>query len=335
MAFRTPLKFIVHATDVDQDPIDIAYQNCTAAEITQITTEMIRQYGLNPSATIAYADTGNMGLISNTNLDVGAGVSNTGGSAPSEADTPNVTTFTDNYNKLTGAFHGLNAPTFTRGTEISNATNTAYSFPCYYAGVINGEHTIRQFNLDDMLDTFWHPAATRLVAGGTGDDAAGTYITHTASSLTNHTLLDSRSIYVDTQAEQGAYSADGIPEDAFQRVVRQTYKIFRRNSASAAAMPHLIGQLKDGSQRALPHATLSSQLQAIARYGAINEVDYRIQYKLASSTTGYTTKSTLLDTRLDGSTYLTKQVGDEYRSQEVPSGSSTTITTYNFGIKIS
>ena len=102
-------------------------------------------------------------------------------------------------------------------------------------------------------------------------------------------------------------------------------------------MPYLVGFAKNVSiPQLIPHATLSSQLQAIARYGAINEASYRIQYKLASSTSGYTTKSTVIDTKLDGSTYLTEYVGaDDYRSQEVPSGSAITVTTYNFGIKIS
>ena len=101
-------------------------------------------------------------------------------------------------------------------------------------------------------------------------------------------------------------------------------------------MPYLVGFAKGvTTPQLIQHATLSSQLQAIARYGAINEASYRIQYAFAASTSGYTTRATAIDTKLNSSAYLTRQVSDDYRSQEVPAGSATTISTYNFGIKIS
>ena len=330
MAVRIPLKLIINSASSN-----ISFQRCTQTEVNQVTTEMIRQYGANPSATIAYGS-GNMGTISNTRLDVGAAGSDPNNFNDSD-ETADVTTQTANYNKLIGAFHGLSAPSFSRGTEISNSTNTAFSFPCYIDDASGDAQSIRQFNLDDMLDTFWHPAAIRIVAGGTGADAAGSYITHTTNSLSNHTLVQNNQIFTDTRATASAYTAAGIPEGFNQQTVINGYYIHRRNSASAAAMPYLVGFAKNVSiPQLIPHATLSSQLQAIARYGAINEASYRIQYKLASSTSGYTTKSTVIDTKLDGSTYLTEYVGaDDYRSQEVPSGSAITVTTYNFGIKIS
>ena len=40
----------------------------------------------------------------------------------------------------------------------------------------------------------------------------------------------------------------------------------------------------------------------------------------------------MLDTRLNSSTRLTNQVGDDYRAQEVPSGSATTISTHRLYI---
>ena len=329
MAFRTPLKLIINASGSN-----ITFQNCTAAEITQVTTEMIRQYGANPSATISVGS-GNMGTITDTRLEVGA-VGNDATNFDTQSETADVSTETVSYNKLVGAFHGVSAPSFSRGTEISNSTNTAFSFPCYIDDASGDAQSIRQFSLDDMLDTFWHPTATRLAAGGAGADAAGTYTINSATSLSGHTRVSATPIFTDTRATASDYSAAGIPEAADQQDVVLNYYLYRRNSTSAAAMPYLVGFEKgEVIPRLIPHATLSSQLQAVARYGAINESSYRIQYAFAASTSGYTTRATALDTKLNSSAYLTLKVGDDYRSQEVPAGSVATAATYNFGIKIS
>ena len=329
MAFRTPLKLIINASGSN-----ITFQNCTAAEITQVTTEMIRQYGANPSATISVGS-GNMGAITDTRLEVGA-VGNDATNFDTQGETADVSTETVSYNKLVGAFHGVSAPSFSRGTEISNSTNTAFSFPCYIDATSTAESSIRQFNLDDMLDTFWHPVAEAIVAGGTTPDAAGSYITHTATSLANHTLVSSTPIFTDTRATASDYTAGGVPEAADQQDVVTNYYLLRRNVSTVNYTPYLVGFAKNVSiPQLIPHATLSSQLQAIARYGAINESGYRIQYAFAASTSGFTTRATAIDTKLNSSAYLTRQVGDDYRSQEVPAGSAATISTYNFGIKIS
>jgi hypothetical protein len=329
MAVRIPLKLIINSANSD-----ISFQRCNQTEVNQITTEMIRQYGANPSATISVG-TGNMGNITDTRLEVGA-VGNDATNFDTQSETADVSTETVTYNKLVGAFHGVSAPSFSRGTEISNATNTAFSFPCYIDDASGDAQGIRQFNLDDMLDTFWHAAATRLAAGGAGVDAAGTYTINSATSLSNHTRVSATPIFTDTRATASDYTAGGVPEAADQQDVVLNYYLYRRNSTSAAAMPYLVGFAKGvTTPQLIQHATLSSQLQAIARYGAINEASYRIQYAFAASTSGYTTRATAIDTKLNSSAYLTRQVSDDYRSQEVPAGSATTISTYNFGIKIS
>ena len=330
MAVRIPLKLIINSASSN-----ISFQRCTQTEVNQVTTEMIRQYGANPSATISVGS-GNMGTITDTRLEVGA-VGNDATNFDTQGETADVSTETVSYNKLVGAFHGVSAPSFSRGTEISNSTNTAFSFPCYIDDATGDAQSIRQFNLDDMLDTFWHPAATRMVGASTsGADSAGTYTMSSATSLSNHTRVSATPIFTDTRATASDYTAAGVPEAADQQDVVLNYYLYRRNSASAAAMPYLVGFAKGVSiPQLIPHATLSSQLKAIARYGAINESSYRIQYAFAASTSGFTTRATAIDTKLNSSAYLTRQVGDDYRSQEVPAGSAATISTYNFGIKIS
>ena len=54
----------------------------------------------------------------------------------------------------------------------------------------------------------------------------------------------------------------------------------------------------------------------------------------SSSTTGYQTRATAVDTKLNSSAYITNEVYvDDYRAQEVPAGSAATVTTYNFAIR--
>ena len=330
MAVKIPLKLVINSASSN-----VSFQVCTQAEVIQISTEMIRQYGANPSATISVGS-GNMGAITDTRLEVGA-VGNDATNFDTQGETADVSTETVSFNALVGAFHGVSAPSFSRGTEISNSTNTAFSFPCYIDATSTAESSIRQFNLDDMLDTFWHPVAEAIVAGGTTPDAAGSYITHTATSLANHTLVSSTPIFTDTRATASDYTAGGVPEAADQQDVVTNYYLLRRNVSTVNYTPYLVGFAKNVSiPQLIPHATLSSQLQAIARYGAINESGYRIQYRFGTGTgSSFTTKSTAIDTKLNSSAYLTRQVGDDYRSQEVPAGSAATISTYNFGIKIS
>ena len=65
MTVRIPLKI------VEDTSTGFSLQDCSAAEIVIITNEMIRQYGANPSATLAVG-TGNLGTITDTRLKAGA-----------------------------------------------------------------------------------------------------------------------------------------------------------------------------------------------------------------------------------------------------------------------
>jgi len=110
------------------------------------------------------------------------------------------------------------------------------------------------------------------------------------------------------------------------------------SAETASTMPALAGYKKAdaaGLLTVIPSESFSSQLQAIARYGAINEASYRIQYAFGSSTSGYNTRATAVDTKLNSSAYITNEVYvDDYRAQEVPAGSATTVTTYQFAARL-
>ena len=72
-------------------------------------------------------------------------------------------------------------------------------------------------------------------------------------------------------------------------------------------------------------------MQEWIRYTAVSSSDgYSISYNVGSSGSGNTRGSGMADTRLNGSgNYQTRQINtDDYRAQEFPDGTPTTIATY-------
>ena len=163
----------------------------------------------------------------------------------------------------------------------------------------------------------------------------GTYtVTDSSSAATNYTVVDgSNPIFTDTRADTSAYSADGIPETLDQPSTITNYYLHRRNAATST--PSVFPVLIDSGNnlQSMSNSTVDSVLGAWLRYwAAASDNGYKIAYTIATS--GGTTRGTaMVDTRLDGAgNYQTRQVGDDYRSQEFPNGSAGTITTYNLRI---
>ena len=80
--------------------------------------------------------------------------------------------------------------------------------------------------------------------------------------------------------------------------------------------------------------TFQTLLSEWIRYTAASSSDgYKITYTLGSSGSGNTKGTAIANTKLNGSgNYQTRQVGDDYRAQEFPSGTPTTANTYNLRI---
>ena len=72
----------------------------------------------------------------------------------------------------------------------------------YYDGT-----SIKAMNLQDVKDTFLHPAIDLLTSGSTGTDQAGTYHISTSSSVSGSTLVSATPVFSDTGADTGAYTA--------------------------------------------------------------------------------------------------------------------------------
>lgn len=287
----------------------------SAAEITAIQTEAIRLYGANPSVTLSVvASAGNLGTLSDTRLQAGAGTTDPI-NYDTLAETPDVSTVTVNYAKINQAYD----------TSEVSWTDASYSYPLYYdAG------NLREMTATDFADTFIYPAIDSLTTGSTGTAQAGTYFISTASSVAGATEVSGTAtpVFTDTRANAAAYTADSLPETQDQPTTITNYYLHRINSAAAAGHELPICYTKTGTNlQQTPSATFETALQSMIRYYAAEIVGTKISYSING--TGNNRGTAMTDTKLDGSTYLQRFVNtDDYRTQEVPSGTATTISTY-------
>jgi len=298
-------------------------QRCTQAEKTALVRETIRQYGIAPSVVLTVGS-GNLGNLSDTRLKAGAA-----GSDSTNFDTAgelaDVSTVTVNYNRVIQTINSIN-------TLESGDDN--YSFPLY----LDGDNNLRAMTLTDVYDTFVAPAVLLMCTSDTGTDQAGTYtITSSTTAASGETLVSSTAVFTDTRANAGAYTAGGLPETVDQPTTITNYYLHSIDPASAATIVRPLVNVRANTDRIqmYPVTKLRDFLRhAIQR--AASTTDHSgstIRYSFSSTGTTSARGTAMLDTRLNSSTRLTNQVGDDYRAQEVPSGSATTISTHRLYIQ--
>jgi hypothetical protein len=177
----------------------------------------------------------------------------------------------------------------------------------------------------EMEETFFTPAVNLLADGS---DRPGTFRIHTATSLTGNTLTSSDAIFLDTRANVGAYAAAGIPETVDQPTTVTSYYLFSTDAASAVT--HKIPFYIDNTNKNINQYTQSEWnaiLLAGIRHTASEISGVKLSYNINGS--GNNKGSGMVNTKLNGSgNYKTRQVGDDYRSQEFPDGSAATIATH-------
>lgn len=304
MAVRTPLK--LNGSNL---------QEMTTVEIEAIQAEAIRQYSLSPSVTLSVLGSGgNLGTLNDTRLIAGAGTTDVT-NYDTEAETPNVSTTTVGYSRIDQS----------NSTGLSNWTDATYSYPLYYDG---GD--LREMTAEDFGDTFITPAIDQLTSGSIGTNQAGTYHISTSDSVAGSTLISSDPVFTDTRANAAAYTAGGIPETLDQPTTITNYYLHRINGASEGSYELPICYTKSGTNLyQTPADTFKSSLNTMIDYYAALVTGTRIRYVYNFNGEGANRGSAMTDTKLNSSTYLQRFVNtDDYRTQEVPSGSATTINTY-------
>jgi hypothetical protein len=288
-------------------------QAMTTAMVDQVVDQIVYQYSQNPSVTLSVvSSSGSLDAMSDTRLQAGAASTSTT-STPSEATTAEPSVVTVTYDKITE----------TRAT-VTPTTDTGKTWPVYY----NSSNQIQAMSLADVKDTFLHPAIDLLSSGSTGTQQGGTYHITTSSSG----AVSSTAVFANTQADTSAYTAGGIGETLDQPTTLTSYYLHKLAGSDTSYTLPLFVTGSDMLQ-SFPEATFESLIQEWIRYTAVSSTDgYSISYNIGGS--GNNRGSGMADTRLNGSgNYQTRFVNtDDYRAQEFPNGTATTINTYYLNI---
>ena len=292
-------------------------QEMSTTEVNEIVDQIVYQYSLNPSVSLSVVgSSGTLSSITDTRLQAGS-QSTSVSSFPSEATTAEPSVVTVTYDKISE----------TRAT-ITPTADTGTTWPVYYTS----GGAIQAMSLTDVKDTFLHPAIDLLTSGSLTTQQAGTYHINTSTSVTGSTEVSgaNTAVFVDTRANTGAYSAGSIPETLDQPTNITSYYLHKiTGSDTSYTLPMSIDS--SNNLQVFPEATFESLIQEWIRYTAVSSTDgYSLSYNIGTSGSGNTRGSGIADTRLNGSgNYQTRFVNtNDYRAQEFPNGTATTIATY-------
>ena len=292
-------------------------QEMSTAMVDTIVDQIVYQYSLNPSVTLSVVSSGgSLDAITDTRLQAGAASTNAS-AFPSEATTAEPSVVTVTYDKITE----------TRAS-VTPTADTGKTWPVYYTSSGN----VQAMNLTDVKDTFLHPAIDLLTAGTTTAQQAGTYHINTSSNVTGSTEVSASAttVYADTRADTSAYTSGGITETQDQPTTINSYYLHRINGSDNTFVEPVFIDSGDNIKEYL-ETDFESLMQEWIRYTAVSSSDgYSISYNVGSSGSGNTRGSGMADTRLNGSgNYQQRYVNtDDYRAQEFPDGTPTTIATY-------
>jgi len=295
-------------------------QEMTSAEIVEWQKAAIFVYAQSPTSVLTVVSgSGSLAAMNDTRKMAGA-VSTNASAFVAEGTTAEPGTKNVSYDKVT--------QTLTT-SGIGQTADSGTTFPVYY----DGSGNIQAMNLTDFKDTFIEPAIDLLIAGSESNDTGGTYsITTSSTAATGYTNVSTTAVFVDTRANTGLYSSGGIPETLDQPQTITSYFLHRRNGADSDPTRNLLLIDGDNNLQEGATATMKTLIGNWIRYDAANTTGQKITYTMATSG-GNTRGTAIVDTRLNGAgNYQTRQVGDDYRSQEFPNGSAATITTYNLRI---
>jgi hypothetical protein len=315
MTVRTPVYY--NGTDI---------VNMTATHITQWKTYIAYLYSTAPTVTVTVVS--GSGTLSPTMADtrLKAGAASTNASAfVAEGTTAEPATVTVAYDKITG-------PTY--NTSLGAQADTSnIAFPAYKDG-----NNIKAMSLTDYVDTFIYATLDAMITASESSATNGTYTIATSSSVTNYTEVSgaNTAVFLDTRANTGAYSAAGIPETLDQPSTITSFFVQRASFGRVfpSVAPLLVDA--DGNLNQVDLTSDTTSFNAILKndirfYAAEDTGGHKLSYNINGS--GNTRGTAMVDTRLNGAgNYQTRQVSDDYRSQEFPNGSAATISTYTFKI---
>jgi len=304
-------------------------QEMTDAQVLLHRQKAIYQYSLDPSAllTVVSNSGANMAAITDTRLKSGVSVGSESTDPSASTSAPSATTDVS-FDKINFAYD-------TSSGQTEDNDNRA--FPIYR----NSDGDIRAMSLDDMKDTFLHPAIDLMVvADASADDSnvAGTYRIHTASSLTDFTEVSGAgtAIFTDTTSTgfaAGSIGTAGTTQTGSSSTV-QNFFLMRRNGTDVDTSSIKLAQINsDGNIQEYSDGG-TELLGNWLKFTAGQSGDgYKITYAIGESVSGTQRGSSILNKQLGSTVTSTTLVNtNDYRAQQFPSGSATTTNTYLFKI---
>ena len=296
MAARTPVKIdsnnLKEMSSSDRDAIIARAKWLYLADQSVLLTQV--------------GSSGSLDAMSDTRTQAGAATTHAS-SFRSAGDTPNVETVTVAYDKITEA---------TAGSLTFNDSNNI-RFPVY----VDASNNIKAMTPQEMFDSYADTLTDAIIA------ALPYQIGTSTTPPSGYTNVSTTAVFTDTRANAGAYTAGGITETQDQPTTITNYYLHRANGTETeySAKPMYI----DGNQniKEYTEAEFDAIMKEMIRYTAVNLSSHLIRYSVNGS--GTNLGSGMVNTKLDSSTYAQREVGgDDYRTQEFPSGSAATITTY-------
>ncbi len=212
--------------------------------VDEIVDQIVYQYSTDPGVSLSVVgSSGTLAAIDDTRLQAGA-MSTHASSFPSEATTAEPSTVTVTYDKISHA-----------NATVSPTVDTAKTWPVYKTAANN----IQAMSLQDVKDTFLHPAIDLLTAATSTSQQAGTYTIHTATTLTGSTEVSGANtpIFTDTRADTTAYTAGSIPETLDQPTTITNYYLFRINGSDTSYTPPMFVR-GDNDLQVMPDATFEA-----------------------------------------------------------------------------
>ena len=308
-------------------------QEMTDAQVVLHRQKAIYQYSLDPSALITVVSSSglNMDSLTDTRLRSGASAVSVTTFPISSAASPSATTDV--------TFTKLNFVYDTSSDQTEDTDNRA--FPIYR----NSDGNIQAMTLDDMKDTFLHPAIDLMVvADASADDAnaAGTYRIHTASSLTDFTEVSGAStpIFTDTTSNASSFTASSIGTAGTTQIgtatTVQSYYLQRRNGTDIDISSIKLASITSNGDIQEYSDGGATLLGNWLKYTAGQSTDgYKIIYLTGASgaTSGTQRGTSMLNKQLNSEDTLITQVNtNDYRAQKTPFGSAATVNTMIFTI---
>ena len=300
MAIRTPLK--IDSTNLKE---------MSTANRDNIIARMVQLYLTTPSVNLSVvANSGSLDAITDTRMQAGASTTDVT-NFDSAGETPNVSTVTVTYDKITSANSSVSAAADTNNIR----------FPVY-----SDSGNVKAMTLTDMYDSFVSLATS---GASTLLPASQPYKIHTSTTVpTGYTLVSSTAVFSDTRANVGAYTAGGIGETRDQPTTISNYYLHKRTGSLAAYtnLPLYI----DSNQNLKEYTTaeLDVVLKEVIRYASVHLTSNKLRFYIGGS--GTTCGTGMANTKLNGSgNYQTRFVNaNDYRTQEFPNGSVVTEATY-------